>query len=261
MRKGGVIVNDKAKIHCDNSTIDDHCIKFYNSDLSIPLKLNGTFSFIHSRKPTDEELQSCNKVFITPDSPCWNPYCKSFSLNEESMLDSNGEMADKSHYTNYLMDVDENDGVVASVAISEYEEAVDHVMMETFDHIPCDKAISDDDKLLDAISERAVVSKVMGTIGSVRTRGIPCNLFDDPIGGTIDELRELLSDVLDDEIIAKVEAIKVSNTHGVSKEFLSKIWVVSEDLAQGALDQNTQLCKHHANISLSRHFSTNDRML
>ena len=67
--------------------------------------------------------------------------------------------------------------------------------------------------------------------------------------------------MLVDEMIAKVEAIKVSNTHGVSKEFLSKIWVVSEDLAQGALDQNTQLCKHHADNSLSRHFSTNDRML
>ena len=57
MREGGVIVNDKAKIHCDDPTTDDHCIKFNNSDLSIPLKLNGTFSFFHSRKPTDSELQ------------------------------------------------------------------------------------------------------------------------------------------------------------------------------------------------------------
>ena len=189
MREGGVIVNDKAKIHCDNPTVDDHCIKFYNSDLSIPLKLDGTFSFFHSQKPMDDELQSCDKVIIFPDNSCWNPYCKSLSLNEESMLDYNGEMADKSRHTNYLMDVDDNDGVVASVAISEYDEAVDHVMMETFDYVPCDEAISDDDKFLDAISERAEVSKVMGTIGSVRTCGVPCNLFDDPIGGTIDELR------------------------------------------------------------------------
>ena len=177
------------------------------------------------------------------------------------MLDYNGEMADKSRHTNYLMDVDDNDGVVASITISEYNEAVDSVMMETFDHTPCEQALGDDHKFLDAISERAEVSKMMGTIGSVRTSGVPCNLFNDPIGGTIDELRELLSDVIDADMIAKIEAIKVSNARGVSKEFLSKIWVVSEHLAQGAIDQNTQLSKHHADNSLSRHFSTNDRML
>ena len=131
------------------------------------------------------------------------------------MLDYNGEMVDKSRHTNYLMAVDENDVVVASVTISEYEEAVDHILMETFDHIPCNKAISDDNKFLDAISEHGIVSKVMRTIGSVRTYGLPCNLFDDPIGGTVYELRELLSNVLDDEMITKVEAIKVFNTHGV----------------------------------------------
>ena len=42
---------------------------------------------------------------------------------------------------------------------------------------------------------------------------------------------------------------------------LSKLWFVSEDLADGAIKQNSQLCKHHANNSLSRQFSTNDRML
>ena len=35
MREGNVIVNDKAKIHCDDPTTDDHCLKFKTSHLSI----------------------------------------------------------------------------------------------------------------------------------------------------------------------------------------------------------------------------------
>lgn len=42
---------------------------------------------------------------------------------------------------------------------------------------------------------------------------------------------------------------------------LSKLWFVSEDLTDGAIKKNSQLCKHHANNSLSRQFSTNDRII
>ena len=56
MRVGGVIVNDVPKIHCKDPTIDDHCIKFPNCELRIPLQLIGTFSYFHSRMPTVQEL-------------------------------------------------------------------------------------------------------------------------------------------------------------------------------------------------------------
>lgn len=82
MREGGIIVSEKPKIHSDDPSEDDHCIQFRNHELSIPLRLHGTFSFFHTRMPTEEELQSCNKLFITPDSSHWNPYCTSFGLNE-----------------------------------------------------------------------------------------------------------------------------------------------------------------------------------
>ena len=39
MRAGGVTVNDVLKIHCDDPTIDDHCILFPNAELCIPLQL------------------------------------------------------------------------------------------------------------------------------------------------------------------------------------------------------------------------------
>ena len=261
LREGGVIVNDTAKIHADDPSIDDHCIQFQDSDLRIPLRLNGIFSFFHSRKPTDEELHSCDKIFITPDSSKWNPYCQSFSLNEESMLDYNGDISNKDRHANLIMNVDGDEGVVASVSISDYNHAVDSNMLESFQVPYSDHEISYDDEFYNAVSERAEISKVMGTIGSVKACDGPCDLFSGPLEGTIDELRNLIADVVDDDIMAKVDSIKALNTRGISKDKLSKIWVVSEELAQGAIDKNTQLCKHHADNSLSRQFSTNDRML
>lgn len=44
MREGGVIVNEVAKIRSLEPSSDDHCIKFKNNDLVIPLKLNDIFS-------------------------------------------------------------------------------------------------------------------------------------------------------------------------------------------------------------------------
>jgi hypothetical protein len=186
MREGGVIVNEIAKIHCDDPTEDDHCIRFRNHELSIPLRLSGTFSFFHTRTPTDEELQSCDKIFITPDSSHWNPYCPSFCLNEESMLDYNGDIADKSRRTHHLMDVDDEYPVIASVSISEHDAAVDNIITYSFHAVPEDSTLGDDSKFYNAISERAEISKVMGSIGSVHAgSGSSCELFSNPTEGPI----------------------------------------------------------------------------
>ena len=56
MRTAGVSIDDKPKIHCDDPSVDNHCIKFNDSDLRIPLKLHGIFSNFTSRNTTLQEL-------------------------------------------------------------------------------------------------------------------------------------------------------------------------------------------------------------
>ena len=73
MRAGGVKVNDVPKIHCNNPSVDDHSISFENSDLRIPLHLNGTFSYFETRLPLESELYHKDKIFIMPDASDWNP--------------------------------------------------------------------------------------------------------------------------------------------------------------------------------------------
>ena len=56
MRSGGVVVNDVLMIQCEDPAVDDHCVSFVDSDLRIPLQLNGVFSYFHTRVPTEREL-------------------------------------------------------------------------------------------------------------------------------------------------------------------------------------------------------------
>ena len=81
MHESGDTVNDTPKIHCTNPTSNDHSIIFSDSELKIPLHINGKFSFFHISMPTDDELQSCEKIFITPDRHNYNPCCTSYELN------------------------------------------------------------------------------------------------------------------------------------------------------------------------------------
>ena len=95
IRVGGVIVIDVPKIHCEDPTIEYHCIWFKNSYLKIPMQLSGTFSYFYSRLTTVDQLYSCDKVFITPDSSDWHPHCLSFEQNERSILNFEGEIVDE----------------------------------------------------------------------------------------------------------------------------------------------------------------------
>ena len=50
MREAGLQVNDIAKIHVDDPTKKDHAIVIEDLDLSIPMQLNGIFSFFPFEK-------------------------------------------------------------------------------------------------------------------------------------------------------------------------------------------------------------------
>jgi hypothetical protein len=93
MRMGGVVVNNTPKIHCIEPSTEDHCLSFKDSELRIPMQIMGMFLFFHCRMPVADKLESCDKIFLTPDSTDWNPHCESFAKNEESMLDFEGNMA------------------------------------------------------------------------------------------------------------------------------------------------------------------------
>ena len=274
MRAGGVEVNEKAKIHCDDPTIDDHCIIFKESELRIPLQLKGIFSYFPSRQPTIDELHNCDKVFITPDSSDWNPNCSSFEMNERAMLDYNGDLNPPERRLNNPMETEDEIKdlfEISSVTVEEWERLVDSNISSahaSFSHGNDSGEISGEDQdFAEALSVRGEVSKLCASLGScnLRNENTPCSLFQTPTTTTIDDLESMLSSMMDEESMEKVQSviasINASQPKGPSSSVLSKLWLISEPLAKGALEQNTQLCRHKADNSMSRQFSTNDRML
>ena len=92
LREGGVQVDECPKFQSVELSVENHSMYCRDADLRIHFELNNTFSSFCTRKPTEEEFASCDKVFITPDSVSWDPYSDHFARNEDAMLDSNGDL-------------------------------------------------------------------------------------------------------------------------------------------------------------------------
>ena len=68
MREGGLEVDECPKSQAQIPTVSNHSMYHKDHDLRIHFDLNGTCSCFDTRKPTSSELETCDKVFITPDS-------------------------------------------------------------------------------------------------------------------------------------------------------------------------------------------------
>ena len=271
MREGSVVVNEVSKVHCDDPTEDDHWISFPDSLLWIPLHLTGIFSYFPTRKPEQKELFECKKLFLAPDASNWNPYCKSFAWNEQSMLNFRGEISEKFRWLKDPQIFEsEDDGAsheIAKVTAEEWNQQVDANMSSAF--ACCNHENNSGDSFAPAINTRAELSKLSSSIRSCNctSSSKADDLFDigAPITTDWDDFEESLEAMLAPAQISFVKAqmasAEATRPKGVSASLLSKLWMVKELLAEGALEQNTQLCRQSADNSMSRQYTTNDRML
>ena len=244
MREAGLLVNDTPKIHVDDPNEHHHAIVFPDDDLSIPLRLNGTFSYFHSRIPTFDEVKFKDPIFLTPDSDNWDPYAEHFASNEESMVDWEGNMAPKRHRKEHVLDLN------VSVDESTYDSAVEAATISSFNAMSLNDCHDDDiTGLAAAMSVRAEQSKFAIGIGSTSAdQDVYSDLFE-PIYADVSDFK------------AEIDSAQAARPKTVSPEFLSKIWNIKPDLAKKTLAQTTQLCRKGADNDLSRQYSTNDRML
>ncbi len=71
MRANGVIVDD-IPIHLLHNNASTHSLIFPEDEVTIPLKLNGCFSYIPTRTPTTNEIEKCKWLILMNDMP-WEP--------------------------------------------------------------------------------------------------------------------------------------------------------------------------------------------
>lgn len=70
LRDFGVVVNDTPKVYDRSSSFS---ILLPDSDIELPLLMRGVISYIDTRKPTEDELRTCERYEVTSASP-WDPY-------------------------------------------------------------------------------------------------------------------------------------------------------------------------------------------
>ena len=278
MRAGSVTINDVPKMHCEDPIADDHSIFFEHSDPRIPLQLNSEFSYFHTREPTERQLHGCEKLFLTPYSSDWNPHCQSYERNEQSMLGFEGNISEPSRRSNNRVVLEnENDDVMselastmASVTTSDWKDNIDSNASTAFAMPPSSDHYlnpSSDVDFCKAINLRGEISKRSASIGICNVSSEPCSVLDigKPSFSKWEEVQSSLELVLNPEeleyIEAKVSSAQASRSRGVSKEFLSKLWLVPEHLAESAIERNTQIRRKSKDNPLSRNYTTNDRML
>jgi hypothetical protein len=275
LREGGLIVNDKPKIHCSEPTINDHTIQDPTSGLFIELKLDGVFSYFNTRKPTNDDLIHGEIAVITPEGTSWNPHSEHYSLNEDTFTDFEGYMMNRDYIKNNLIeeeDIPPIDCADIDAVLAAHHEA--SVKSDFCDDIAARiSAISDTVNPLygenDVSFERAVdnastISDFKMSIGS--TNAIPPINTDDlfecnPVSFQVnlDELDSIIKDA--STTSADIKAAMAGKPNGVTAKHLSKVWKIDIETAKKTIDVTTQLRQHESNASMSRNYSTNDRML
>ena len=85
MRLHGITVNDVPSfIHTRPDDPKPHCIFDPVSELTIPLRLRGVISYFPCRVPTADELSNCYTIYMTADTPEWDPHSSSYTQMEEN---------------------------------------------------------------------------------------------------------------------------------------------------------------------------------
>ena len=278
MREAGLVVNDTPKIHLEEPCGDDHTIQDSESGLKIQLKLDGIFSVFDTRALSTKEVNGVEhypRIFLTPDSPTWDPYDSSYADHEASFLDSRGNMVFPRQPSNHQLIAEPDvssvetegpydamvDAVIASSVIGMDSMAKqpgrtleERIMSDPIQAQICSMSgVLDGETLSEMLNQRISEAKFSSAIGSTTADLVAeeCELFEayNPQDGCSDGSDE-----------AEVGAARAAR-YGVSPEMLQKIWRIDYDTAKRTVNTTTQLNRQDANSRMSRNFGTNDRML
>lgn len=97
MRLVGLEVDECAKFLAKDPKETNHSIYFPEVDKRFHLQLEGIVSYIPTRLPTTEEIQSQigHYMALTPNMPIWDPHTDLYKDQEFAMLDYKGELKER----------------------------------------------------------------------------------------------------------------------------------------------------------------------
>ena len=287
MRENGIIVNECAKIHCVDPTREGHAIIFKGFDLHIPLQLHGIFSYFVTRKPDIESLEGVHEPLnyateiYTLTRTRWNPHTDVYALNEESIVDWEGNIKDRSHcYVKIVLD-EIGDEYQGQYKVSSMEaQYVDEILKV--------RSQQNDNNNVFRTNELSTISSVLCPhlltlmievrlhLGSdvINIGAMNCYeesymdngddaIVEDETPTTMDMIQDAMNELGSEE---DMDAFFASSVHGGSEvgidaKHLSKVWQISYEDAKRTIDETTQHGTHQPNPVMNQNYTTNDRML
>jgi hypothetical protein len=293
MRETGIQVNETAKIHRDDPSVEDHSVYFPETKFRIPLALWGVFSYFPTSKPSVQTLQECEETYVLTPSK-WDPHQNAYASNEENMLDWQGEMVEKKYRKRILLsEIKEDEAMSVSMTICSIESRLIDRILEydseeqvspCYELVPraADQVSSvlasvdpllNDQTLYHRLTEQANLGRFQTTIGSTNATYSKYLEEDDDTIETDsstedDDESDLLDKILEDSNQGKIDlddimagAIHAKRNQGVDAMHLSKIWKIDLDSAKRTLNVTAQNSVRTEDPKLSRNYGTNDRML
>ena len=257
LREAGIHINEVPKIHVTSPTEEHHAITFQETNFRIPLALHGTFSYFPTSKPSTQELEEPEDVYIlTPTT--WNPHSDAYVINEESMLDWEGNMKhEKDHEKRVVLeDIQSDDTMISSLALCEKEQmAVSSCFVDHDEDINATYGFEDEHQLYQALNMRNEHVQFAMNIGATSILDQPYLDDDDDSQDSSDdddtsqdnsdddydpiELDDDTNEALLDNFMASTA--QAGKTRGVDPIHLSKIWRISHEDAQRTIDVTTQM--------------------
>jgi len=283
LRDAGICVKDTPKIQCQFPEEDDHALTF-DTTLRIPLQLCGIFSFFPTTKPTIELLQSCEDIYmLTPER--FNPHDLAYALNEEAMLDWEGNITDERYRQRFLLsNIEESNEMTTSAIISCNEQAMIDEVIATRDwHVPAISHTEHNDETLNQLIERRNLGMYQASIGSTDAPESEYLMHDEESQDgylgvesadeeddlPVEDLYGTIADHLlkiGDTPTLDLDGVMASGTtatraEGISSRHLAKVWKIDVPTAERTIEITTQLNRRSDHPLLARNYGTGDRML
>ena len=280
MREAGIHVNERAKIHTSEPTIDDHSIVFPSTGFQIPLSLHGVFSFFPSDKPTEDDLQAGYDTYVLTPA-VWQPHSTVYADNEAGRVDWEGNIKEQRDWSirvvlDDLPPVDEST-MTANVASALEAKSIDCTcgqreagrperskrQIRTADsQLHEISAVLAEETMINTLTARAEFGHDCMAIGATDVDENPYVITDDDDRSMSDGSHESVSITsemdLDEFFVSGVTAGK---SHGVDAAHLSKVWRISHDDAKRTIQATSQHSARPTDPTLTQNYGTNDRML
>ena len=244
------------------------------------MSLHGTFSYFPTSKPSIKELKEREDVYVLTPT-IWNPYSDAYVINEESMLDWEGNMRDEKDCEKrvVLEDIPSDDTMILSLALCEEEQIlISSNFVDQDEDTSTVQGFEDEKQLYQALKLRNEHGQFAMNIGATSifdqiyvddddsqdTSDNDDTSMNDPMDNSEDDFdpMELADDtnkaLLDNLMASTAQAGK---SRGVDPQHLSMIWRISHDDAQRTIDVTTQMSIQKDDPVLSRNYYTNHRML